>query len=217
MRKVLSVFLAISIVFVLCFNCTSFSLAEGTSNIREEPIGEFNYSVLQGLKGYDYDKFDKCWSYYAAYDEVFNDADVIIGIKLFGEDGGNNLEEADLYTKIIDKKGQPLKTVISMDYLIDDVLYSYKKMPGETGTMAGSVILYDTGYELVKAFADAKSVSVKLSFSEGGYINIDLNQYQFSQTLQELCKNVVNHNIWDYYIPNPMLAIVENTMNLTIS
>lgn len=193
------------------------SQEERVSNIKDEPVGEFDYTVLQSLPGYNYDKFAKCWSYYAAYDKSFSDADVVIAIKLFGEDGGNNLEEADLYAKVIDKNGNPLKTVSSMDYLVDDVLYSYNEMPGEDGTMAGSVFLYDTGYELVKAFADAKEVSVKLSFYDNTTMTLDLDMAQFSTTIQALCKNVVKYNIWDYYISNWFMGSIESMWNLTIT
>jgi len=193
------------------------SQEERVSNIKDEPVGEFDYTVLQSLPGYNYDKFSKCWSYYAVYDKSFSDADVLIAIKLFGEDGGNNLEEADLYAKLIDKNGNALKTVSSMYYLVDDVLYSYNEMPGEDGTMAGSVFLYDTGYELVKAFADAKEVSVKLDFYDNTTMTLDLDMAQFSTTIQVLCKNVIKYNIWDYYINNFMLGLTESMFNLTIT
>ena len=190
---------------------------EPTPSPKPEPDGQFDYSVLENLKGYDYDKFDKSWSYYAAYDRVFSDADVIIGIKLFGEDGGNNLEEVDLYTKVVDKQGNKLETVETMAFLIDDTLYSYENMPLEEGTMAGSVILYNSGYELIKALAEANTVSVKLNFYSNQSMTIDLEPAQFESTLKALCQNVVKYNIWDYYIPNPMLASIESLWGLTIS
>lgn len=223
MKKALFSALAILMAFILCVSFSVFAYAENdkqeerVSNIHDEPIGEFDYSVLQNLSGYEYDKFDKYWSYQDAYDEAYSDADIIIGIALFGENGGNNLEEAKLYTKVIDKKGEKLMTVKSMDFLIDDVLYSYHDMPTEDGTMAGSVVLYDTGYELVKAFAEAKEVSVKLSFYGDKSISFDMDQTQFSQTLQEVCKNIIKYNIWDYYISNWLIGSLESTWDLTIT
>lgn len=224
MGRTLSKVLAVVMVLVLCLSIVPVALAEEVnseeervSNIKDEPVGEFDYTVLQNMEGFSYDKFAKCWSYYAAYDEAYSDADIIIAIKLFGEDGGNNLEEADLYAKVVDKKGNDLKTVSSMDFLIDDVLYSYKEMPEEDGTMAGSVFLYDTGYELVKAFAEAKEVSVKLSFYDNKTISFDMDMKQFSTSLQILCKNVVKYNIWDYFISNWFLGAAEGIWDLTIS
>ena len=217
-----SLFKAISIllVFALCLSFTPLAMAEDSeekeSNIKAEPVGEFDYTVLQYSKGYNYDKFAKSWSYYAGYDKEYSDADILIAIKLFGEDGGNNLEEADLYAKVVDKQGKSIKTVKSLDFLIDDVMYSINNMPAPDGTMAGSTFLYDTGYELIKALANAKSVSVKLSYYDGGNTILDLTYYDFAE-LQELCKNVVKYKIWDYYIPNFMLAIMESASDFTIT
>ncbi len=223
MKKTFTSLLAVLMVFTICMSCCAFAAEEATkqeervSNIKDAPVGEFDYTVLQNEKGYNYDKFAKCWSYYQAYDEVYSDADILLAIKLFGEDGGNNLEEADLYARVVDKQGNPIKTVSSMEFLVDDVLYSYYDMPLEDGTMAGSVFLYDSGYELIKAFADAKSVSVKLSFFDNTTMTLDLDMNQFASTLQILCKNVVKYNIWDYYINNFMIGSMEKMWDLTIT
>lgn len=215
-------FKAISVlmILVLCLTCTPFAMAEEpaeekVSNIKPEPIGEFDYTVLQNFNGYNYDKFEKQWSYYAGYDKEYSDADILIAIKLFGEHGGNNLEEVDLYAKVIDKQGNNIKTVQSLSFLIDDTMYSINKMPTPDGTMAGCTFLYDSGYELVKALADGKEVSIKLSYYDGGSTILDLTYSDFAD-MQELCKNVVKYNIWDYYIQNFMLGVMEFASEFTI-
>ena len=185
--------------------------------IKSEPVGEFDYSIFQRMEGYDYSKFDKCWSIASLYNYKFSDANVYIGIKLFGEDGGNNLEEAHLITRIVDKSGNVIQTVSSMDFLIDDKLYSYHEMPAESGTMAGRVFLYDHGYEIVKAFAHAKTVSVKLSMYSNRTLELDLDSAQFSRTVGNLCRVIVEHNVWDYYINSPLLGSMEKIWDLTIS
>lgn len=190
---------------------------EPMKNIKSEPVGQFDYSIFQGMEGYDYSKFDKCWSVASLYDYKFSDADVYIGIKLFGENGGNNLEEAQLITRIVDKSGNVIHTVSSMDFLIDGKLYSYNDMPAESGTMAGRVFLYDHGYEIVKAFAYAKTVSVKLSMYSNRTLELDLDSAQFSRTVGNLCRVIVEHNVWDYYINSSLLGSMENIWDLTIS
>lgn len=184
--------------------------------IKSEPVGELNYSIFESIDGYDYSKFDRCWSVASLYDYKFSDADIYIGIKLFGEDGGNNLEEAQLITRVVDKKGAVIETVKSMAFLIDGVMYSYENMPTEEGTMAGRVFLYDQGYEIVKAFANAQSVSVQLSMYSGKVGEFDLDQSQFNRTVGNLCRIIVNNNVWDYYINNSLLGSMENIWNLTI-
>lgn len=175
---------------------------EPLNNIKSEPVGDLDYTIFQGLDGYDYSKFDKCWSVASLYDYEFSDADVYIGIKLWGEDGGNNLEEAQLITRIVDKSGEVIDIVDAMAFLIDDKIYRYDEMADKDGSMAGRVFLYDTGYEIVKAFANAKSISVQLSTYDHGMLELDLNSTQFSNTVGKLCRIIVDNHVWDYYINN---------------
>ena len=222
MKKLLSIIFAVSLVLILSLSCSVVSMAESynlehESNIKDKPVGEFNYSILEGMEGYYYNKFDKCWSCYTVYDDVYSDADFLIGIKLFGVAAGNNLEEVDLKVKIVDKEGNPIEEVKAMDFLIDDVMYSYSEMPEEKSELVGTVVLYDSGYELVKAFAEAKEVSVRLFFFGDYYRIIDLDMDLFSTTLQAFCQTIVNNNIWDYYISDPFLSSFEEEYPLTIT
>ena len=181
------------------------------------PDGYFNYTILENEPGYLYDRFDDYWMWYAAYDEVYLDADVIIGIQLEGEVGGNNPAGATLYTKIMDKDGRKIDGVEGMIFLIDDVKYSFNEMPGEDGAMAGSVVLYKDGYEIVKAFAEAKEVSVKLKLFSGKSIILDLNKAEFNRTLGNMCKKIVAYNVWDYYLENPGVEMLEMMFPLEIT
>lgn len=181
------------------------------------PDGHFNYAILENEPGYLYDRFDDYWTWYAAYDEVYSDADVIIGIQLEGEVDGSDPVGATLYTKIMDKDGRTIDFVQGMIFLIDDVKYSFNKMPGEDGAMAGSVVLYKDGYEIVKAFAEAKEVSVKLKLFSGKSIILDLNKAEFNRTLGNMCKKIVAYNVWDYYLENPGVEMLEMMFPLEIT
>lgn len=173
------------------------------------PDGNFNYNILQNEPGYIYDKFDDYWTWYSAYDEAYTDANLLIGIQLEGEVGGSNLAGVTLYTKIRNKDNRGIDGVQSMAFLVDGVKYSFPEMPGEEGAMAGSVVLYKNGYELIKAFANAKEVSVKLKLFSGGTVLLDLDSAQFDRTLGNMCRKIIQYKVWDYYIDNPAVEMLE--------
>ena len=173
------------------------------------PDGSFNYTILPNEPGYLYDKFDDYWTWYAAYDEVYTDANLLIGIQLEGEVGGSDLVGATLYTKIRNKDNRVIDGVQSMAFLVDGVKYSFPEMPAEDSDLAGSVVLYKNGYELIKAFANAKEVSVKLKLFSGGTILLDLDSAQFDRTLGNMCRKIIQYKVWDYYIENPAVEMLE--------
>lgn len=173
------------------------------------PSGDFNYAILQNEPGYIYDKFDDYWTWYAAYDEAYTDANLLIGIQLEGEVGGSDLAGATLYTKIRNKDNRVIDGVQSMAFLVDGVKYSFPEMPGEDCAMAGSVVLYKNGYDLIKAFANAKEVSVKLKLFSGGTVLLDLDRTQFDRTLGNMCRKIIQYKVWEYYIENPGVEMLE--------
>jgi alpha-tubulin suppressor-like RCC1 family protein len=187
------------------------------SNGPAAPSTDFNYNILQNEPGYIYDKFDDYWTWYAAYDEAYTDANLLIGIQLEGEVGGSDLAGATLYTKIRNKDNRVIDGVQSMIFLVDGVKYSFPEMPGEDGAMAGSVVLYKNGYELIKAFANAKEVSVKLKLFSGGTVLLDLDSAQFDRTLGNMCRKIIQYKVWDYYIENPGVEMLEMMFPMEIT
>ncbi len=181
------------------------------------PDGSFNYNILQNEPGYIYDKFDDYWTWYAAYDEAYTDANLLIGIQLEGEVGGSDLAGVTLYTKIRSKDNRVIDGVQTMAFLVDGVKYSFPEMPGEDGAMAGSVVLYKSGYELIKAFANAKEVSVKLKLFSGGTVLLDLDSAQFDRTLGNMCRKIIQYKVWDYYIENPAVEMLEMMFPMEIT
>ena len=195
-----------------------FTFSSTPANIDPSiPDGSFNYNILQNEPGYIYDKFDDYWTWYAAYDEAYSDADLLIGIQLEGEVGGSDLAGATLYTKIRNKENRVIDGVQSMIFLVDGVKYSFPEMPGEDGTMAGSVVLYKNGYELIKAFANAKEVSVKLKLFSGGTVLLDLDSAQFDRTLGNMCRKIIQYKVWDSYIENPGVEMLEMMFPMEIT
>ena len=195
----------------------SYTTQSPASNGPAAPSTGFNYTILQNEPGYIYDKFDEYWTWYAAYDEAYTDADLLIGIQLEGEVGGSDLAGVTLYTKIRDKSNKTIDGVQSMAFLVDGVKYSFPEMPGEDGAMAGSVVLYKNGYELIKAFANAKEVSVKLKLFSGGTVLLDLDSAQFDRTLGNMCRKIIQYKVWDSYIENPAVEMLEMMFPMEIT
>ena len=142
---------------------------------------------------------------------------MLIGIQLEGEVGGSDLVGATLYTKIRNKDNRVIDGVQSMAFLVDGVKYSFPEMPGEDGAMAGSVVLYKNGYELIKAFANAKEVSVKLKLFSGGTVLLDLDSAQFDRTLGNMCRKIIQYKVWDSYIENPAVEMLEMMFPMEIT
>lgn len=64
-------FLAVLMLVVMLCGCVG---------LAEEQ--KFDYTVLEKLEGYSYDKFEKTWSYYGAYAKKYSDARLVIGIQV---------------------------------------------------------------------------------------------------------------------------------------
>jgi hypothetical protein len=72
-------------------------------------------------------------------------------------------------------------------------------------------------YELIKALAEAKEVSVKLTLFGGNTLRLDLDSAQFNRTLGNICRKIVQYHIWDHYIDNPAVEILETMYPLEIT
>ncbi|MBR4549775.1 MAG: hypothetical protein IKO83_07665 [Oscillospiraceae bacterium] len=185
MKRVLSAILILVIVSSLSVSC----FADGK---------KFDYKGILGeLKGYEYNKFDKYWSYYKAYVEKYSDANVVIGMEAWGVDGGSNLDYTQLYIKILNKSGDVMYIPESIDFLIGDDMYSYEELI--KGTDSGYVYLGEQGNILIKALAncDPKEVAIRIGWGTGS-INIDPDADDLKSTLRKFCRTYTKNNIWDY-------------------
>ncbi len=173
---------------------------------------DFDYQTVLGSRsGYSYDKFDKTWSYGQVYVEKFNDGDVAIGMRVDGEDGGNNPSMTQIFAAIRDKNGDVMVPVSSLTFLIGDDLYEYSSL-AELDT-SSATLLGEEGQLLIKALADcnASDVAVKVGTNKGD-IPIDLNSTQLTNTLKEFCRVYTKYNIWNYTADTTLTDNFE-TMN----
>lgn len=177
---------------------------------------DFNNSALSKLDGYKYDKFTKSWSYYEAYVEKYSDGNVVIGMKIYSEDGSSNPSMGELYVKIIDKDGNSIRTVENITFLINGTLYTYETLL--PGSSSSSVIIGEGSMELIKALADASDVSVKIGHNRG-YTTIDLNKKDFETSLKRFCKNWLTYDYYKYVSEENLefIRMVEDYMPLTVT
>lgn len=179
---------------------------------------EFDYqSVLGGRDGYEYDKFDKSWSYYRAYAKRFSDAAIVVGLRVESESGQKAPSLTSLYVKIMNNNGSKLYDVTSIDFLIGDDLYSYESMLAMD--TSSSVIIAQNGLLLFQAIRDsnASDVAIRIGTKERGNFTLDnLDTVEWNY-LKEFCQVYLECNIWDYFVDKDTPTLYESYFPLTIN
>ena len=180
--------------------------------------GEFDYqTILGGREGYQYDKFNKSWSYYRAYAKYYNDATVVIGLRTESESGQSNPSLTELYVKVVDKSGNKLYDAESIDFLIGDDLYSYKSIVQlDTSSV---VIIAKNGLRLLEAIknSNVSDVAIRIGVKNLGGLTIDnLDSTEYND-LKEFCKVYLQYNIWDYCVDKETANLYESYCPLTIN
>lgn len=179
---------------------------------------EFDYqSVLGGREGYEYDKFDKSWSYYRAYAKYFSDAAIVVGLRVESASGQKAPSLTSLYVKIMNKDGSKLYEATSLDFLIGEDLYSFESMlVMESGS---SVVIAQNGLLLLEAIKDsnASDVAIRIGTKERGSFtldNLDSTEWNY---LKEFCQVYLKSHIWDYFVDKDTPILYESYFPLTIN
>lgn len=161
----------------------------GCVGLAEEQ--KFDYTVLEKLDGYSYDKFEKTWSYYGAYVKEYSDASLVIGIQVEGDK--DSVQAVIFYAKAVDNKNETYSMVKEVSVLADDTLITCKLMQtdGEQATL-----VLEPNADALQAIANAKEISFKVKMKAG---NITLEP-----TMEELAdliaviKTICEYNILSY-------------------
>ena len=161
----------------------------GCVGLAEEQ--KFDYTVLEKLDGYSYDKFEKTWSYYGAYVKEYSDASLVIGIQVEGDK--DSVQAVIFYAKAVDNKNETYSMVKEVSVLADDTLITCKLMQtdGEQATL-----VLTPNADALQAIANAKEISFKVKMKAG---NITLEP-----TMEELAdliaviKTICEYNILSY-------------------
>lgn len=172
-------------------------------------LGAFDTSKIKKRSGYEYDDFTKSWKYYTTYDKRYSDATESITIILFSEDNGTNIEDVEIRTGLYwkDAAATPWSPK-SLDFLVDETIYHIDlTVSSNSDSMAYSFLYNDNSYKLIKALAGASKIKVKISYENSHSTELDLTSNPF----KTICKDIVDNNMWDYYIPSTFLEYYDTT------
>ena len=186
MKRFLALLLCFILVPILLPAC-----AETANN--DAP--KLDMTLMEKMDGYKYDKFDRKWSYKKEHTQVYNNANAIVGLQVQGEKG--SVSRGICWYFLIRKPNSTdtFADVSSVDFLIDDTLYSYPKVYVADGNSFVYVVKKDKVF--IEALAEADEISVRLSF-KGGSTTFDIPSSEYESSFKEMAKNLLDIDIWKY-------------------
>lgn len=179
MKRMLSVLL----VLVLVLLCGSLATAEQ---------GKFDHTTLSELEGYEYDKFDKMWTYSGHYIKKYSDATVRLSLSAIGDN--ENVLMVSLGTKAVKTNGESYSVVSEVQFLTDDALVTCEMMPVE-GEQYAIITLSDV--EMLKIISEADSISIRIKMGAGTITLEPTNEelQEFIQVATTICeKNLIAYS-----------------------
>ncbi len=215
MKKIVSILLVFLLVFSFSM-CTAY--AEKNTSTSKDTTELFDYNaLLADIDGYSYDKFDRKWKWSKAYVKEYSDAVVGIGIQTLSVEGGDSVQETDLFVKVLDKETSEIyEEIQSIDFLIDDDIYSFKKL--NVGTNSSLAPLGENGKLLIEAiaFCNPKDVEVRISSKDNSY-EIAIDPVDFTWSLKDYCRTYLKLNIAEFFNDPTQMAAWEKMFPLTIN
>ena len=156
---------------------------------------KFDVSQIESLSGYEYDKFDKNWTYSGVYTEEYSDGNVQIGVIAYG-DSKDEITYIALFCAVADTSWQSMDTVNEMYLIVGNNLYKYKK-----ALVTDACSFFYFGNIMKSMFDDLLSsqdqVSVKIVGEKYNLI-IDLDMDEYDSGLKKASKKIINLNMPDY-------------------
>ena len=175
-----------------------------TENYELEP---FDISKIKKRSDFKYDDFTKSWKYYASYDKKYSDATESIGIIMFSEDNGTNIEDIEIRAALYWKDAAATPWVVEdIEFLIGDKIYHMDMKEASSGSSYFSILYKKTSYEFIKDLADVSKLKIKIDYGHHSS-EFDLSSNPF----KTFCKDIVDNNMWDYYVPSTILEAFDTT------
>ena len=171
-------FLAVLMLVVMMCGCVG---------LAEEQ--KFDYTVLEKLDGYNYDKFEKMWSLAGEY--RIKAADGYISVTLIALGDKESVQGVMLTAGVYKSDGSLYSTIDKIEILADDTLISIKMMPLE-GQQAR--LLTDTSVEALRLISEAKEISFKITLKNAGSGTFDPTVDEIANFVQ-VAKAIVNNNM----------------------
>ena len=171
-------FLAVLMLVVMMCGCVG---------LAEEQ--KFDYTVLEKLDGYNYDKFEKMWSLAGEY--RIKAADGYISVTLIALGDKESVQGVMLTAGVYKSDGSLYSTIDKIEILADDTLISIKMMPLE-GQQAR--LLTDTSVEALRLISEAKEISFKIALKNAGSGTFDPTADEIANFVQA-AKAIVDNNM----------------------
>lgn len=154
---------------------------------------QFDPSFFTGKSGYEYDKFNKSWSYYKAYSKQYSDACVVIGINCMGDTDG---VESHFYCWIRDAQNRTVLDSVNEIWVMvgNDVYHMSYVYEGQTDS---TFMLGPNAKEMIKAMSTASSVIIRLGFKRG-HLDFEISGTEYANGLKEAASNIYKSGILDF-------------------
>lgn len=171
-------FLAVLMLVVMMCGCVG---------LAEEQ--KFDYTVLEKLDGYNYDKFEKMWSLAGEYRIKATDGYISVTLIALGDK--ESVQGVMLTAGVYKSDGSLYSTIDKIEILADDTLISIKMMPLE-GQQAR--LLTDTSVEALRLISEAKEISFKIALKNAGSGTFDPTEDEIANFVQA-AKAIVDNNM----------------------
>lgn len=159
----------------------------GCVGLAEEQ--KFDYTVLEKLDGYNYDKFEKMWSLAGEY--RIKAADGYISTTLIALGDKESVQGVMLTAGVYKSDGSLYSTIDKIEILADDTLISIKMMPLEEQQAR---LLTDTSVEALRLISEAKEISFKITLKNAGSGTFDPTEDEIANFVQA-AKAIVENNM----------------------
>ena len=164
-------FLAVLMLVVMMCGCVG---------LAEEQ--KFDYTVLEKLDGYNYDKFEKMWSLAGEY--RIKAADGYISVTLIALGDKESVQGVMLTAGVYKSDGSIYGTIDKIEILADDTLISIKMMR----------LLTDTSTETLRLISEAKEISFKIALKNAGSGTFDPTADEIADFVQA-AKAIIENNM----------------------
>ena len=132
----------------------------GCIGLAEEQ--KFDYTVLEKLDGYSYDKFEKTWSYQASYVKEYDGAYVVIGLMADGDTEA--VQTVQLLVVAAMEDGASIGNITEIIILADSarITVGLQALPGRSGRL-----LTKADAEVLSVIGKAQELAFKIYFDDG--------------------------------------------------
>lgn len=168
--------------------------------------GSYDYTQLEGIEGYKYDKFERSWVICGTYCIEYSGFKLYIGVQA---------EEIDgylipfVYAKLAGYGSETPWEINGIDVYVDGVIYSFDSPFHPDGSSEYHFFGY-TVNKLIRALADAqKEIAVRIRHSAASP-EFDLDWGEFSAGIGRIAKALVEKGVMDATTQNAVFDYYED-------